>query len=110
MPIIQISFGVTATGLEMITTGDLKNSELGFTMKALLRVLLSQMTAGVVPVVNTGTFYRALMGIIRRLYKSKWENAFTLDKASWGLRREAQVGDYLSIHEVIQTIAETVRY
>ncbi len=34
----------------------------------------------------------------------------TLDKGSWGLRREAQVGDYLSIHELIQTIAETVRY
>jgi alpha-L-fucosidase len=46
----------------------------------------------------------------KTLQKHKWENAFTLDKSSWGLRREAQVGDYLSIHEVIQTIAETVRY
>jgi alpha-L-fucosidase len=46
----------------------------------------------------------------KTLQKHKWENAFTLDKGSWGLRREAQVGDYLSIHEVIQTIAETVRY
>ncbi len=40
-------------------------------MKALLRALLSQMTAGVQEsVVNTGTFYRAMIGIIRRLYKS----------------------------------------
>ncbi len=46
----------------------------------------------------------------KTLQKHKWENAFTLDKASWGLRREAQVGDYLSIHQLIQTIAETVRY
>ena len=46
----------------------------------------------------------------KTLQKHKWENAFTLYKRSWGLRREAQVGDYLSIHEVIQTVAETVRY
>jgi alpha-L-fucosidase len=46
----------------------------------------------------------------KTLQKHKWENAFTLDKHSWGLRREAQVEDYLNIHQVIQTIAETVRY
>jgi hypothetical protein len=71
IPIIQISFSVTATGLQMKTTGDLKNSKLGFTMKALLRALLSQMTAGVNQAfVNTGTIYRAMIGKIQRFYRS----------------------------------------
>ena len=39
----------------------------------------------------------------------KWENCFTLDKYSWGYRREAKFNDYLTINEIIQTIAETVR-
>jgi alpha-L-fucosidase len=46
----------------------------------------------------------------KTLQKHKWENCFTLDKHSWGLRREAQVADYLTIHDIITTIAETVRY
>lgn len=32
----------------------------------------------------------------------------TLDKASWGYRREAKAGDYLSIHELITTMAQTI--
>jgi hypothetical protein len=34
----------------------------------------------------------------------------TLDIHSWGSRREAPVEDYLTIHQLIQTIVETVRY
>jgi alpha-L-fucosidase len=44
------------------------------------------------------------------IQKHKWENAMTLDKHSWGFRRQANVADHLTIHQLIQTIAETVRY
>jgi hypothetical protein len=40
----------------------------------------------------------------------KWENCMTLDKKSWGFRREAKLGDYLTIKELLTTLAETVRY
>ena len=43
------------------------------------------------------------------LQKHKWENAMTVDKKSWGFRREANLEDFLTIHEVISTLAETVR-
>ena len=38
----------------------------------------------------------------------KWENAFTIDKDSWGYRREAVLSDFLTDLEIISTIAETV--
>lgn len=38
----------------------------------------------------------------------KWENAMTLDKSSWGYRRDANVEDYLTIGELLATLAETV--
>ena len=40
----------------------------------------------------------------------KWENCFTLDKVSWGYRRNAALNDYLSDHEIISTLAQTVSY
>jgi alpha-L-fucosidase len=43
------------------------------------------------------------------LQTHKWENAMTIDKQSWGFRRETQLSDYLTIHELITTLAETVR-
>lgn len=42
------------------------------------------------------------------LQKHKWENAMTIDKNSWGFRREAQLNDYLTTHELIVTLAQTV--
>ncbi|XP_028395159.1 alpha-L-fucosidase-like [Dendronephthya gigantea] len=42
------------------------------------------------------------------LQKHKWENAMTVDKKSWGFRREANLDDFLTIHELISTLAETV--
>ena len=32
--------------------------------------------------------------------KHKWENAMTLDKQSWGYRRNATANDYLTIADV----------
>merc|ERR1712080_717147 len=42
------------------------------------------------------------------LQKHKWENCFTLDRGSWGYRREAKVSDYLSIEELLSTVINTV--
>ncbi|ROT62149.1 putative alpha-L-fucosidase, partial [Penaeus vannamei] len=42
------------------------------------------------------------------LQPHKWENAMTLDKNSWGYRRNAPLGDYLSIHDLITTLAQTI--
>ncbi|RXG67554.1 Alpha-L-fucosidase [Armadillidium vulgare] len=43
-----------------------------------------------------------------KLLNHKWENCMTLDKSSWGFRREAKLQDYLTIHEVLTIMAETV--
>ncbi|XP_045478922.1 alpha-L-fucosidase [Harmonia axyridis] len=42
------------------------------------------------------------------LQKHKWENAMTLDKESWGFRRNAPLKDYLTIHELLETLAQTI--
>ena len=43
------------------------------------------------------------------LQPRKWENAMTIDKGSWGYRRNADVGSYLTQFEMIKTLAETIR-
>jgi alpha-L-fucosidase len=42
------------------------------------------------------------------LQKHKWENCMTVDKRSWGYRRNAPLSDFLSADELIQTLSETV--
>ncbi|CAG2110056.1 unnamed protein product [Medioppia subpectinata] len=42
------------------------------------------------------------------LQPHKWENAMTLDKSSWGFRRNSQLSDYLTTHELVTTLAQTV--
>ncbi|XP_069786778.1 plasma alpha-L-fucosidase [Narcine bancroftii] len=42
------------------------------------------------------------------LLSHKWENCMTIDSKSWGYRREAQLRDYLTIEELVQTLVETV--
>lgn len=42
------------------------------------------------------------------LQTRKWENAFTIDKNSWGLRREAVLADYHTINDIISELVRTV--
>lgn len=42
------------------------------------------------------------------LQPHKWENAMTLDRASWGYRRNAAALDYLTIQELLSQLASTV--
>ncbi|XP_063920402.1 plasma alpha-L-fucosidase-like [Zophobas morio] len=42
------------------------------------------------------------------LLPHKWENCMTVDKVSWGYRRNAVSRDILSIHELITTLTETI--
>lgn len=42
------------------------------------------------------------------LQPHKWENCMTIDKYSWGYRREAVYSDYMTIEELISTLASTV--
>jgi len=42
------------------------------------------------------------------LQKHKWENAMTLDKQSWGYRRNAPLTDFLTIEELLQTFIKTI--
>nr|CAB3247398.1 alpha-L-fucosidase-like [Phallusia mammillata] len=38
----------------------------------------------------------------------KWENCMTVDKKSWGYRRDAKLEDYLTIEELLSTLASTI--
>ncbi|CAN7997171.1 unnamed protein product [Ixodes pacificus] len=42
------------------------------------------------------------------LQKHKWENCMTIDKFSWGYRRNAKVSDYLTVQQLIGQLASTV--
>ncbi|VEN35088.1 unnamed protein product [Callosobruchus maculatus] len=42
------------------------------------------------------------------LQKHKWENAMTIDKKSWGFRREANLSDFFTIEELLYQLASTV--
>lgn len=39
----------------------------------------------------------------------KWESCITIDRESWGYRRNAMVDDYYTIEGLIQLLAKTVR-
>ena len=50
--------------------------------------------------------FKHLAGVLQ---KFKWENAMTIDKSSWGFRRQMALDDVLSVHDLITLLAETVR-
>ncbi|KAK4308856.1 hypothetical protein Pmani_019470 [Petrolisthes manimaculis] len=42
------------------------------------------------------------------LQPHKWENCMTLDKRSWGYRRNAPATDYITIHDLLTELAMTI--
>ncbi|XP_052282984.1 alpha-L-fucosidase-like isoform X1 [Dreissena polymorpha] len=42
------------------------------------------------------------------LQKRKWENAMTIDKQSWGYRRDATLSDMLTMEDLLATLASTI--
>ena len=44
-----------------------------------------------------------------KLQNHKWESAMTVDRKSWGFRREAVLTDYLSIEEILENLVTVVR-
>ena len=45
-----------------------------------------------------------------KLQKHKFENCMTIDRKSWGYRRNAGYADYLTAREIISQLVETVRF
>jgi len=50
------------------------------------------------------------MSAVGKLQKHKFENCMTIDRSSWGYRRNAAYGDYLTVSEIIVQLVETVRF
>jgi alpha-L-fucosidase len=45
-----------------------------------------------------------------KIQTKKWEDAFTIDKTSWGLNRNATYSDYMTVKEIVDLLIETVAY
>jgi len=47
--------------------------------------------------------------VVGVLQKHKWENCMTVDKMSWGYRRNARLDELRTTHEIISIFASTIR-
>lgn len=55
-----------------------------------------------------GSFYTCADRFLpNKLVGHKWENAFTIDTQSWGYRRNAVLGDYMTTAQVVATVVQT---
>jgi len=45
-----------------------------------------------------------------KLQPRKWENAFTIDKNSWGLNRNGTINDYMTVKELVHMIIGVVAF
>lgn len=56
--------------------------------------------------------YRNIMieNITGKIVSRKWENAMTIDKYSWGYRRNARALDVYTIKNLISQLVETVSF
>jgi alpha-L-fucosidase len=45
-----------------------------------------------------------------QLQMRKWENAFTIDKNSWGFSRKSLISDYMTTKEIVHQLIETVAF
>jgi hypothetical protein len=48
--------------------------------------------------------------LIGKLQKRKWENAMTLDRVSWGFRRDASLADFYTMEELLELVIHTIRF
>lgn len=52
--------------------------------------------------------YTYVINIPGTLFPHKWENAFTIDKLSWGFRRNMKSSEVLSFEEILEYVVSTV--
>ncbi|XP_070568541.1 alpha-L-fucosidase-like [Ptychodera flava] len=57
---------------------------------------------------NHGDYYTSLQQRPDALRNHKWENGFSIDKKSWGFRKNAQPQDYADVKSLLQILVSTV--
>ncbi len=54
---------------------------------------------------NNGKSYYYFKGTLQL---HKWENCFTIDRYSWGYRRNANIADFFTTKQLIYVLARTI--
>ena len=57
---------------------------------------------------NSSYFSKIPIIFLGKLQAHKWENAMSIDKVSWGFRRNADLNDYFSLKDLIKELVITV--
>lgn len=71
--------------------------------------VISQLFATVSFYVLIFSLYFSVCYPTGHILNHKWENCLTIDKKSWGYRRNAVLTEYMTIQELITQLASTVR-